>query len=53
MWVLVASEATLFGAFIGTYFYLRFKTSRWPPDGIPEPKVVVPLILAASCVARA
>jgi heme/copper-type cytochrome/quinol oxidase subunit 3 len=45
MLILVASEATLFGAFIGTYFYLRFKSPAWPPDGLPEPKIVVPLIM--------
>ncbi|MDX6508118.1 MAG: cytochrome c oxidase subunit [Gaiellaceae bacterium] len=45
MLILIASEATLFGAFIGTYYYLRFKSTAWPPDGIPEPKVLVPLIL--------
>jgi heme/copper-type cytochrome/quinol oxidase subunit 3 len=47
MVMLIASEATLFGAFIGTYFYLRFRAPAWPPDGIPEPKVVVPLIMVA------
>jgi heme/copper-type cytochrome/quinol oxidase subunit 3 len=47
MMILVASEATLFGAFIGTYWYLRFRAPEWPPDGLPEPRVVVPLILAA------
>jgi cytochrome c oxidase subunit III len=47
MLILVASEATLFGAFIGTYFYLRFKSPAWPPDGLPEPKVVVPLVMTA------
>ena len=46
MLILIASEATLFGAFIGTYFYLRFRALHWPPDGLPEPKVVLPLILA-------
>lgn len=45
MVMLVASEATLFGAFIGTYFYLRFRAPQWPPAGIPEPRVIVPLIL--------
>lgn len=50
MWVLIASEATLFGAFIGTYFFLRFKTGIWPPEGIPKPAVVVPLILLAVLV---
>jgi cytochrome c oxidase subunit III len=51
MMIFVASEATLFGAFVGTYFYLRFKTPAWPPDGIPEPKALVPLILVACLVA--
>jgi heme/copper-type cytochrome/quinol oxidase subunit 3 len=45
MAMFVASEGTLFGCFIGTYYYLRFKTPHWPPLGTPEPKVVVPLIL--------
>jgi heme/copper-type cytochrome/quinol oxidase subunit 3 len=47
MVMLIASEATLFGAFIGTYFYLRFRAPQWPPAGIPEPRVIVPLILLA------
>jgi cytochrome c oxidase subunit III len=50
MVILIASEATLFGAFIGTYFYLRFRAPHWPPDGLPEPKVVLPLIMAAVLV---
>jgi heme/copper-type cytochrome/quinol oxidase subunit 3 len=50
MLILIASEATLFGAFVGTYYYLRFRAPHWPPDGLPEPKVVVPLILVAVLV---
>jgi cytochrome c oxidase subunit I+III len=46
MAMLVASEATLFGTFIGTYYYLRFTDPRWPPLGTPEPRVVVPLVMA-------
>ena len=46
MAVFVATEATLFGAFVGTYFYLRFKSPVWPQGGLPEPKVVVPLVMA-------
>jgi heme/copper-type cytochrome/quinol oxidase subunit 3 len=46
MAMLIASEATLFGSFIGTYFYLRFTSPHWPPLGTPEPRVVVPLVLA-------
>lgn len=48
--ILIASEATLFTALFGTYYYLRFNTPTWPPDGIPEPKALVPLILV-SCLA--
>jgi heme/copper-type cytochrome/quinol oxidase subunit 3 len=51
MVVFVASEATLFGAFVGTYFYLRFNTPVWPPDGIAKPDLAVPLILVACLVA--
>ncbi|MFL5941797.1 MAG: heme-copper oxidase subunit III [Gaiellaceae bacterium] len=45
MAMLVASEVTLFGTFIGSYYYLRFSDPQWPPAGTPEPRVVVPLIL--------
>ena len=45
MAMLVASEATLFGTFIGSYYYLRFQNTHWPPPGTPEPRVVVPLIM--------
>ncbi|HJU36632.1 MAG TPA: cytochrome c oxidase subunit 3 [Gaiellaceae bacterium] len=45
MAMVIASEVTLFGTFIGTYYYLRFNTPHWPPVGTPEPRVVVPLIM--------
>jgi heme/copper-type cytochrome/quinol oxidase subunit 3 len=53
MVMLVASEATLFGCLFGTYYYLRFKTPHWPPVGVPEPRVVVPLILSFTLAATA
>ncbi len=49
--LLVATEATLLLCAIGTYWYLRLKSVEWPPQGIPEPKVLVPLVLAAVLVA--
>jgi heme/copper-type cytochrome/quinol oxidase subunit 3 len=49
--VFVATEATLFGTLIGSYYDLRFKTPQWPPAGIPDPKVALPLILLAVLVA--
>jgi cytochrome c oxidase subunit III len=45
MAMLVASEVTLFGTFIGSYYYLRFENTHWPPPGTPEPRIVVPLIM--------
>jgi heme/copper-type cytochrome/quinol oxidase subunit 3 len=49
--VFVATEATLFGTLIGTYYFLRFETPKWPPAGVPDPKVLVPLLLTAALVA--
>ena len=51
MAMLVASEVTLFGTFIGSYYYLRFENAHWPPPGTPEPRVVVPLIMVGILVA--
>jgi cytochrome c oxidase subunit III len=49
--VFVATEATLFGVIVGSYFYLRFRSAEWPPPGVPAPAVAVPLILTAVLVA--
>jgi heme/copper-type cytochrome/quinol oxidase subunit 3 len=51
MVLLVATEATLFGSLIATYFYLRFQAPTWPPPGIPSPSVAFPLALTAGLVA--
>jgi heme/copper-type cytochrome/quinol oxidase subunit 3 len=47
MAMLIVSEGTLLAAMVGTYFYLRFNSTTWPPPGDPEPRVIVPLILVA------
>jgi heme/copper-type cytochrome/quinol oxidase subunit 3 len=44
--MLIASEGTIMACFIATYYYLRIRAVEWPPPGIPEPRVVVPLVLA-------
>jgi cytochrome c oxidase subunit I+III len=46
MAMVIASEATLMGCLIATFWYLRLRVPHWPPAGIPEPRVVVPLVLA-------
>lgn len=51
MAVFVATEATLFGTLIGSYFDLRFRTQPWPPAGVPDPKVALPLLLLGLLVA--
>jgi heme/copper-type cytochrome/quinol oxidase subunit 3 len=50
MAMVIASEATLFGTFIGSYYYLRFGSAHWPPPGTPEPRVVVPLVMVGILV---
>jgi heme/copper-type cytochrome/quinol oxidase subunit 3 len=51
MALLIATEATLFGCLIATYFYLAFQNGQWPPPGVPDPKVALPLVLTAVLVA--
>jgi heme/copper-type cytochrome/quinol oxidase subunit 3 len=48
MALLIATEATLFGTLIATYFYLRFQVVTWPPPGIEPPKVALPLSLTGA-----
>jgi heme/copper-type cytochrome/quinol oxidase subunit 3 len=45
MAMLLVSEGMLFGAMIAGYYYLRLQADTWPPPGIPEPPVAIPLIL--------
>jgi cytochrome c oxidase subunit III len=51
MAILIASEAMLFGCFVATYFFLRFKSLDWPPAGIAPPPIGTSLILTAALVA--
>jgi cytochrome c oxidase subunit 3 len=50
MWLLIATEAALFGVFVASYFYLRFHTTHWPPDGIAKPSPWLPLAVTAVLV---
>jgi heme/copper-type cytochrome/quinol oxidase subunit 3 len=51
--LLVATETAFFGTLLASYFYLRFSSATWPPDGIDPPDVVLPLVLTAVLVATA
>ncbi len=46
----VASEATLFGCLFGTYFYLDFNNTSWPPPGAPLPSLLAPSLLTAGLI---
>src|SRR5881394_2400841 len=50
MAVFVATEATLFGTLIGSYFYLRFHAVEWPPAGVPKPHLTLPFVLTGVLV---
>jgi cytochrome c oxidase subunit III len=50
MLLLIATEASLFGTLIATYFYLRFQTPGWPPGAIEEPKLLRPLVFTGILV---
>jgi cytochrome c oxidase subunit I+III len=45
MVLLICTEGALFFVLIGSYWYLRFRDTHWPPPGVPDPKVALPLIL--------
>jgi cytochrome c oxidase subunit III len=47
----IATEATVFGALIASYFYLRFKHQGWPLGGIAPPKVALPLAITGALLA--
>jgi heme/copper-type cytochrome/quinol oxidase subunit 3 len=51
MLILIGSESMLFGCFIATYYYLRFKAPEWPPAGTHAPAIATSLILTACLVA--
>ncbi len=45
MAIFVATEATLFGALVGTWIYLRIENHHWPPRPLPNPPVLTPVLL--------
>lgn len=45
MALLIAAETTLIATLIASYAYLALAEGAWPPDGVPEPSLLVPLLL--------
>jgi cytochrome c oxidase subunit I+III len=54
MVMLIFTEGSLFVTLLGSYWYLRFHDTQWPPPGVPDPSVALPLgmtgVLLASAV---
>ncbi|MDQ4075804.1 MAG: cytochrome c oxidase subunit 3 [Chloroflexota bacterium] len=42
--LLIMIEATVFAGLIASYFYLFANATVWPPDGIDQPKLLIPTI---------
>ena len=41
MLVLILNEATIFAALLASYFYLRFNSVLWPPQGVKLPELTI------------
>jgi len=51
MALFLCAETMLFVGVIGSYFYLDFRVSRWPPPGVKLPATLDPSVLTAVLVA--
>lgn len=51
--LLIAAETALFGTLLGSYYYLRFNSATWPPDGVELPAVALPVALTGALVLSA
>jgi heme/copper-type cytochrome/quinol oxidase subunit 3 len=50
MLLFVTTEAVLPTTLVGTYLYLRFRSTQWPPPGVEPPAAVLPLVLTGVLV---
>ena len=46
----IATEATIFGSLIATYYFLHLNATRWPMGGIAPPDPLLPSVLTAALV---
>lgn len=51
MVLFLVSEAALFGTLIAAYHYLRVDAPAWPPEGVENPKLLVPAVNTALLLA--
>jgi heme/copper-type cytochrome/quinol oxidase subunit 3 len=49
--LVIATEGAFLGCLMASYFYLATRVVTWPPTGVPEPRVLVPVLLTFGLVA--
>jgi heme/copper-type cytochrome/quinol oxidase subunit 3 len=49
--LVIATEGAFLGCLIASYLYLATRVPEWPPAGVPEPRVLAPVLLTAVLVA--
>jgi heme/copper-type cytochrome/quinol oxidase subunit 3 len=49
----IFTEGALFFTLLGSYWYLRFRDTQWPPPGIADPKLTLPLVMTGVLLASA
>lgn len=47
MMLMILTEAALFASLLLAYFYERSNSPAWPPAGIKEPELLLPIIMTA------
>src|SRR5919197_3016088 len=54
MVILILNEAVVFGSLLASYFYIRFNSVLWPPQGVKLPELTLSgintIVLIASSV---
>lgn len=48
--LVIATEGAFLGCLIAAYLYLATRVPEWPPPGVPEPRVLAPVLLTALLV---
>ncbi len=51
--LVIATEGAFLGCLIASYLFLATRVPEWPPPGVPEPRVLAPVLLTALLVLTA
>ena len=51
--LVIATEGAFLGCLIASYLFLATRVPEWPPPGVPEPRVLAPVLLTGLLVLTA